>query len=316
MKKAKNFIRGLQNFMDSAKGKTILNYLYSWGAAVVILGTLFKLTHIAGANLMLFVGMGTEVLVFFFSAFERPYEVAEDEKKEEAVMANIPAGMGQPIFINGPIMTGGAAVAAGNANVADLSAQPVSLTDNEEVHNVTPQIITSQITAPQVVAQQTVVTPSAAPQTVAVQAEAPQTTTAQPAAQAVPQQPAYIGTPFTGAPVCSNLQAPKIENIEEMDKVTEEYIQQVSLLNEALQRISNQTEALGKNMQEMETLGRNLTGMNALYEVQLRSAGGQLDSIDKINEQTKKMAQQVEDLNALYARMIEAMTTNMNRPQI
>ena len=69
-------------------------------------------------------------------------------------------------------------------------------------------------------------------------------------------------------------------------------------------------------MQEMETLGRNLTGMNALYEVQLRSAGGQLDSIDKINEQTKKMAQQVEDLNILYARMIEAMTTNMNRPQI
>ena len=131
-------------------------------------------------------------------------------------------------------------------------------------------------------------------------------------------QPTVIGTPpvVCGMPMTGSLQTPKVENIEEMEKVTEEYIQQVALLNEALQRISSQTEALGKNMQEMETLGRNLTGINALYEVQLRSAGGQLDSIDKINEQTKKMAQQVEDLNALYARMIEAMTTNMNRPQI
>ena len=84
MKKAKGFIRSIQAFMDSARGKTILNYLYSWGAAIVILGTLFKLTHMAGANIMLFVGMGTEVIVFFFSAFERPYEVAEDEKREEA----------------------------------------------------------------------------------------------------------------------------------------------------------------------------------------------------------------------------------------
>ena len=83
MKKSKSLIGAIQAFMDSAKGKTVMNYLYSWGAAVVILGTLFKLTHIAGANLMLFVGMGTEVLVFFFSGFERPYEVAEEEKREE-----------------------------------------------------------------------------------------------------------------------------------------------------------------------------------------------------------------------------------------
>ena len=63
----------------------------------------------------------------------------------------------------------------------------------------------------------------------------------------------------------------------------------------------------------MDTLSRNLTGVNAIYEIQLRNAGGQLNSIDQVNEQTKKMAQQVEELNNLYARMIEAMTTNTNR---
>lgn len=263
MKKAKNFIRAIQAFMDSARGKTILNYLYSWGAAVVILGTLFKLTHIAGANLMLFVGMGTEVLVFFFSGFERPYEVAEEEKREEAI------AMGQPVIINGPIVAGGA---------IPSTAQ-----------TVTPADVTD-----------------AAP----VVTEIPQAAGVQPIIQGAPVS---VGG---GMPVIGNMQTPNIENIGEMDKVTEEYVEQVRALNEAIQRIAQQSEALGRNMQEMETLGRNLTGMNALYEVQLRSAGGQLDSIDKVNEQTKKMAEQVEELNALYARMIEAMTTNMNRPQI
>ncbi len=60
--------------MDSVPGQTFLNYAYSWGAAVVILGTLFKLTHLPGANVMLFVGMGTEVVVFFISAFDRPFD--------------------------------------------------------------------------------------------------------------------------------------------------------------------------------------------------------------------------------------------------
>ena len=267
MKKAKNFIRAIQAFMDSARGKTVLNYLYSWGAAVVILGTLFKLTHIAGANLMLFVGMGTEVLVFFFSGFERPYEVAEDEKREEA--AENAMAMGQPVIINGPIMTGGCSPMMNNINT---------------------------------------------------QAEVPAENTAT-VQQTIPVQsgtPVVGGTQFIGGgvPVIGNMQAPNIENIDEMDKVTEEYVEQVRALNEAMQRIAEQSEALGRNMQEMETLGRNLTGMNALYEIQLRSAGGQLNSIDKVNEETKKMAEQVEELNKLYARMIEAMTTNMNRPQI
>lgn len=234
MKKAKGIIRSIQAFMDSARGKTVLNYLYSWGAAIVILGTLFKLTHMAGANLMLFVGMGTEVLVFFFSAFERPYDVAEEERREEEAeeaLAHVP---GQPVIINGPIVTGGGSYSEEGA-------------------------------------------------------------------------PVVIGA---GG---GQMQAPDISNINEMDKVTEEYVEQVRALNEAIQRISQQTEALGRNLEEMDTLSRNLTGVNAIYEIQLRNASGQLNSIDQVNEQTKKMAQQVEELNSLYARMIEAMTTNTNR---
>ena len=60
-----NVIYRLQKWMDSVPGQTFLNYAYSWGASIVILGTLFKLTHLPGANLMLFIGMGTEVCVLF-----------------------------------------------------------------------------------------------------------------------------------------------------------------------------------------------------------------------------------------------------------
>jgi gliding motility-associated protein GldL len=67
-----NIVYRLQKWMDSVPGQTFLNYAYSWGASIVILGTLFKLTHLPGANVMLFIGMGTEVCVFFISAFDRP----------------------------------------------------------------------------------------------------------------------------------------------------------------------------------------------------------------------------------------------------
>lgn len=69
-----NIVYRLQKWMDSVPGQTFLNYAYSWGASVVILGTLFKLTHLPGANFMLFLGMGTEVVVFFLSAFDRPFD--------------------------------------------------------------------------------------------------------------------------------------------------------------------------------------------------------------------------------------------------
>ena len=69
-----NIIIRLQRWMDSVPGQTFLNYAYSWGASIVILGALFKLTHLFGADIMLFIGMGTEVIVFFLSAFDRPFD--------------------------------------------------------------------------------------------------------------------------------------------------------------------------------------------------------------------------------------------------
>lgn len=61
------------SFLETKKGKNILAKLYGIGAAVVILGALFKIQHWTGADEMLILGLGTEAIIFFVSAFEKPH---------------------------------------------------------------------------------------------------------------------------------------------------------------------------------------------------------------------------------------------------
>ena len=63
--------------------------------------------------------------------------------------------------------------------------------------------------------------------------------------------------------------------------------------------------------EEMVNLNRTLTGINTVYELQLKSISQQIGTIDSINEQTRRMAAQIEELNGVYARMIKALTVNM-----
>jgi gliding motility-associated protein GldL len=64
----------MSSFLQSKKGKSLLNYAYGWGASIVIIGALFKIRHLPGADFMLTLGLGTEAIIFFISAFEKPHE--------------------------------------------------------------------------------------------------------------------------------------------------------------------------------------------------------------------------------------------------
>ncbi len=70
MAKSNNELSGFQKFLLSKKYKKIMGYFYGWGAAVVMIGAYFKLTHIQGADFMLALGLGIEAIIFFLSAFE------------------------------------------------------------------------------------------------------------------------------------------------------------------------------------------------------------------------------------------------------
>jgi len=72
MRKTKKYRNALEEFVSSDKGQRFFNIAYSIGAAVVIWGALFKILHIRGGDILLAVGMGTEVLMFILTAFDRP----------------------------------------------------------------------------------------------------------------------------------------------------------------------------------------------------------------------------------------------------
>ncbi len=64
---------GINSFVKRRGFRQFMAKLYGLGASVVILGALFKINHYPGADIMLVVGLGTEAIIFFFSAFEPPY---------------------------------------------------------------------------------------------------------------------------------------------------------------------------------------------------------------------------------------------------
>ncbi|MBF25354.1 MAG: hypothetical protein CMP49_02405 [Flavobacteriales bacterium] len=77
------------NFANSKFYKWLMPYLYGWGASLVIAGALFKILHWQFANEMLMVGMGTEALIFFMSAFEK---APKEYKWERAYPGILDAG--------------------------------------------------------------------------------------------------------------------------------------------------------------------------------------------------------------------------------
>ena len=137
MKQKTSAISRFQDFLETQKGQTILNYLYSWGAAVVILGALFKLTHINGADLMLFLGMGTEVLTFIVNGFERQSSAKETE---------VPATAGGPVIIGGAPVAAGTVVASPMAPVNTM-APTVDTPTNAIATANAPQLDTEALTA-------------------------------------------------------------------------------------------------------------------------------------------------------------------------
>ncbi len=64
----------ITELVESPRWKRFMGYVYGWGASVVLLGALFKIQHWPHAGTLLTVGMLTEVIIFFFSAFEPPHE--------------------------------------------------------------------------------------------------------------------------------------------------------------------------------------------------------------------------------------------------
>ena len=288
-----NFIYFMQKWMDSVPGQTFLNYAYSWGAAVVILGTLFKLTHLPGANLMLFIGMGTEVIVFFISAFDRPFDKTTIDMTLDNHMdeESIAAGTGTTIAV------AGSGVVAETAGKVEGSREP----GTTEVSGIPGTVI---IGGGGVIGGGAVGGGVAGGSVAASEEEKPEVANA--IVGSGKGGSITVAQP-TGAPAPAVTQ----ETANAMEEVTQAYIDRLNELNETLEKVSALSERLSIDSEEMENLNRTLTGIARVYEMQLKSASQQITTQDSINEQTSIMASKIKELNGIYSRMIEAMTVNM-----
>lgn len=334
-----NIVVRLQHWMDSVPGQTFLNYAYSWGASIVILGALFKLTHLPGGNFMLFMGMGTEVVVFFLSAFDRPFdkdeigkELPHDYETDEEIAARLgltdddeeaddtdedtiedttadeavsqPAV--QPVAVDQPA-----------AQPAAAAAQPVAQGMSGVVF-----VGGGAAAAPAAAATATVGGggTAAAPETAAT------TAAAAPNAAEAAQAAIAAATPAGAQPF--DAEAKRLAEIirlandellrraqavlsPEMEEATQAYIAKLRTLADTFTKVDEQSARLAHDSEEMAQLNRTLTAINKTYDLHFQSISKQVGTIEQINEETRQLAKRIEELNGVYRRMIDAMSVNM-----
>lgn len=339
-----NIVVRLQHWMDSVPGQTFLNYAYSWGASIVILGALFKLTHLPGGNFMLFMGMGTEVVVFFLSAFDRPFdkdeigkELPHDYETDEEIAARLgltdddeeaddtdedtiedttaDEAVSQPAAQ--PMAAQPAAAAQPNAQPAAAAAQPVAQGMSGVVF-----VGGGAAAAPSAAATSATVDEggTAAPETAAA------TTAATPNAAEAAQAAIAAATPAGAQPF--DAEAKRLAEIirlandellrraqavlsPEMEEATQAYIAKLRTLADTFTKVDEQSARLAHDSEEMAQLNRTLTAINKTYDLHFQSISKQVGTIEQINEETRQLAKRIEELNGVYRRMIDAMAVNM-----
>ncbi|MCD7849127.1 MAG: gliding motility protein GldL [Parabacteroides sp.] len=296
-------------YLASEKGKRVLNFCYSWGASIVIIGALFKLLHLPYGNQILFIAMTVEALVFFISAFERPNKEYHWEEVFPVLKSKNP--LDRPDFANSTIagmMNAAEEDETGSGLNISLGGKPASGLGNlgldvseEDTKNLSDSI-----------------------------------------------------KKLSGA-------AEQISKMAELTEATQKYLEQLSGISEHMERFSQVTSSLtnvsdtllnsyksitdnsdGINqnsrgyVQQMEMLNRNISGLNTIYEIQLKSISSQIESIEHINgglnriremydgsvvdssvfrNETEKMTRQLAELNQAYSRLLQAMTVNMGYQQ-
>lgn len=342
-----NIVVRLQHWMDSVPGQTFLNYAYSWGASIVILGALFKLTHLPGGNFMLFMGMGTEVVVFFLSAFDRPFdkdeigkELPHDYETDEEIAARLgltdddeeaddtdedtiedttaDEAISQPAVQ--PVAAQPAAAAQPNAQPAAAAAQPVAQGMSGVVFVGGGAAAAA---APSAAATSATVDgggTAAAPETAAA------TAAAAPNAAEAAQAAIAAATPAGAQPF--DAEAKRLAEIirlandellrraqavlsPEMEEATQAYIAKLRTLADTFTKVDEQSARLAHDSEEMAQLNRTLTAINKTYDLHFQSISKQVGTIEQINEETRQLAKRIEELNGVYRRMIDAMSVNM-----
>lgn len=334
-----NIVVRLQHWMDSVPGQTFLNYAYSWGASIVILGALFKLTHLPGGNFMLFMGMGTEVVVFFLSAFDRPFdkdeigkELPHDYETDEEIAARL--GLTdddeEADDTDEDTIEDTTADEAISQSAVQPAVQPAAAQPNAQPAAAAAQPVAQGMSGVVFVGggAAAAAAPSAAATSATVDGggnAAPETAATPNAAEAA-QAAIAAATPAGAQPF--DAEAKRLAEIirlandellrraqavlsPEMEEATQAYIAKLRTLADTFTKVDEQSARLAHDSEEMAQLNRTLTAINKTYDLHFQSISKQVGTIEQINEETRQLAKRIEELNGVYRRMIDAMAVNM-----
>lgn len=291
----------IEKFLSGEKGQRFFNFAYSIGAAIVILGALFKILHLPGGNAMLCIGMGTEVVMFILTAFDRPEKPYKWEEVFPVLATQDPDDRPDFNSGNGIIING-----SGNYQVTDSQARhAVGLPDNINLSENDSRSLSESIAKM-----------AAATDQLSRMAEMTEATQR------------YLDQIGGIAEQMAQLK----ENTQSLNEVS-------ATLLDSYRAITDNSETISRGstgyVEQMEALNRNIGGLNTIYEIQLKSISSQLDNIDRVNRglkdirdmyeksaaesadycnETERLAHNMKQLNAVYEKMVKALTTNMYRP--
>lgn len=316
-------------FLSSENGKRTLNFVYSWGASIVIIGALFKILHLQYGNEILTVAMITEAIVFFVSGFDRPTNEYHWEEVFPVLKSKNP--LDRPDFSTGGAGNGEGQVIIGGSG-GHLGGGTIVLGDLSGAQS----------------------------------GGATLTGNARAAAQNAELGMAAMGLNVSEEDT-KNLAdsirklgdaAEQISRMADLTDATKTYIEQISSVTANLERFNVVTNSLSevsdslvhscemiagsKNehsekqtvgyVQQMEQLNQSLSGLNEFYSVHLSGLRSQMDTIQQINaglsrirdmydnsvmdstafrNENERMAQLLAQLNQVYGRLLQAMTVNM-----
>ena len=317
----------IEKFLSWEGGQRLFNFAYSIGAAIVILGALFKLLHLQYGNLLLTIGMGTEVLMFILTAFDRPPR----EYKWEEVFPNLdPDYNGERPDLSNVV------IAKPGENAEEYDEDYVEEYEEEVEYDEEGNEIVVAKSTPAVGASNVI--PSNLPLS---ESETQSLTDSIARMAAASEQLAKMADLTTATQQYLEQMAAISEEMNRLKETTQALNNVSDVLLKSYQAITENSENITQSstgyVEQMQDLNRNIGGLNTIYEIQLKSVSSQLDSIDRVNrgikdirdmyekssqqsaqycEETEKMARYMKQLTSVYEKMITAMTINMYRPMM
>ena len=287
MGKIKKYKNSVEAFLSGEKGQRFFNFAYSIGAAVVIWGALFKILHLPGGNALLSIGMGTEVLMFVLTAFDRPPKEYHWEEVFPVLSSNNPedrpdftGGGGGAVIVGG----GGEAAEGGTITINGAGAGTAGVVAGvagnvEGMTDVNEQYVT-QVAAINEQMEQLRQTTEALNHVSSVLLESYRAIT---------------------------------DNSENITSSSTGYVEQMTSLNRNIAGLNTiyeiQLKSISSQLDNIDKVNQGLKAISHMYEQSASES-------NRYCEETHKMAQYMQQLNSVYEKMITAMTINMYRPMV